>query len=595
MERDVVIVGSGGGGLTAAITAAKAGLDVLVVEKTEYFGGTTALSGGGIWIPGNSLAAREGSKDTAAAGARYIRNLVGAIVHEDILEAFVGNGAAMVDFLHANSEVRFALHHNEPDYFQELDGATLDGRLMSPVNFDGRSLGPLLPQIRPPLKEFNAPLGFMISFADIPHLMNVGKSLKSTVHVLKLVARYRLDLLRYPRGTHLTMGNALIARLLQSAATAGVTLWLRSPLTRLISEGGRVTGIEVQREGQTQTIRARRGVVLASGGFSASLEMRRQFLPYADQHVSLLPDGNTGDSLRSALSLGAEFDVGNHADAAYTVVSVLHKPDGTLGKYPHVFMDRPKPGCIAVNSHGKRFGNEADADFVKAMHRTASVPAHLICDHRFIKKYGLGLVFPGGTGLNKLIKAGYIITDDTLAGLATKIGADGPNLQQTVAASNRYAAEGSDPEFHKGDSPVNRALGDGEHTPNPCLGPIDAAPFYAVKIFPGDGSTMLGLKTNASAQVLNKNSGQPMPGLYACGLDMNALWRGLEPSHGSYNALAMTFGYVAANHIAASHVATDLSAASHVATDLNAANHVATNVSATSDSAANHIATPLPP
>jgi succinate dehydrogenase/fumarate reductase flavoprotein subunit len=329
-----------------------------------------------------------------------------------------------------------------------------------------------------------------------------------------------------------------------------VPLWLRAPLTRLVSEGGRVIGIEVQREGRAQVIRARRGVILASGGFSASLEMRRQFLPYADQHVSLLPDGNTGDSLRGAMSLGAGLDLGNHADAAYTVISVLHKPDGTLGKYPHVFLDRPKPGCIAVNAHGKRFGNEADADFVKAMHRTDSVPAHLICDHAFIKKYGLGLVFPGGAGLNKLIKAGYIITAQTLAALAQKIGANALNLEQTVSASNRYAAAGSDPEFHKGDSPVNRALGDAAHQPNPCLGPIATAPFYAVKIFPGDGSTMLGLKTNGSAQVLNKSSGQPIPGLYACGLDMNALWRGLEPSHGSYNALAMTFGYVAANHIA---------------------------------------------
>lgn len=550
MEKDVVIVGSGGGGLTAALTAAKAGLNVLVIEKTLYFGGTTAISGGGIWIPGNSLAAREGGKDSAEAGARYIRNLVGDIVHEDVLQAFVRNGAAMVDFLHANSDVRFELHHNEPDYFQEIDGAMLDGRLLSPMPYDGRRLGKLLAEIRPPLKEFNAPLGFMISFPDIPHLMNVGKSLKSTLHVLRLFGRYRLDLLRYPRGTHLTMGNALIARLLHTAAGLGVELWLRSPMTRLIVEGGRVVGVEIERDGAPRMIRARRGVILASGGFSASPEMRRRFLPYADQHVSLLPEGNTGDSLRSALEVGAGLDVGNHDDAAYTVISVLHKPDGTPGKYPHVFLDRPKPGCIAVNAQGKRFGNEADADFVKAMHRTASVPAYLLCDHRFIKKYGLGLVFPGGAGLGRLIKAGYIITADTLAGLAQKIGADGANLLQTVSSSNRYALEGRDPEFHKGDSPVNRALGDAGHKPNPCLGPMDTAPFYAVKIFPGDGSTTLGLKTNAAAQVLHEATGRPIDGLYACGLDMNALWRGREPSHGSYNALSMTFGYVAANHIA---------------------------------------------
>ncbi len=550
MEKDIVIVGSGGAGLSAAITAAKVGLDVLVVEKTQYFGGTTALSGGGIWIPANSIAAAEGIHDTPEAAASYISGVVGDIVRKDVLDTFVNNGHKMLSFLLANSEVEFVLNYAEPDYYQNIEGAVLKGRLLNPVNYDGRVLGDDLLKIRPPLQEFNAPMGFMVSFDDIPHLMSVGKNVKSTIHVLKMVGRYGMDRIKYPRGSHLTMGNALVARMLRSARAAGVSLLDNAPMTRLVSENGRVVGVEIQRHGKTEVIRARKGVILASGGFSASLEWRRKYIPYPEHHVSFLPDGNTGDGLQSAIDLGAELEEGGHGNAAYTVMSVYHKPDGTLGKYPHVYLDRPKPGCIAVNNEGKRFGNEADVNLYKAMHDTGAVPAHLICDHKFIKKYGLGLVLPGGLRLGKLLKAGYIIKGDTLEELAQKIGADPAGLRATVTQFNQYAADGNDPDFHKGDSVVDQALGDPTHKPNPCLGPIETGPFYAVKIFPGDGSTMLGLKVDGQTRVLNKETGQPIPGLYACGLDMNVLWRGREPAHGSYNGLGLTFGYVAARTVA---------------------------------------------
>ena len=551
MQKDVIVVGSGGAGLSAAITAAKKGLNVLLIEKTEYLGGTTALSGGGLWIPGNSLGAKAGHPDSKEEGAEYIRNLVGDIVREDVLDTFVNNGPAMVDFFSNETEVAFTLHLNEPDYYQEHAGAKLEGRLLDPAVYDGRKMDrDLLLKIRPPLTEFNAPMGFMMSFDDIPHMMNIGKSFESTIHALKLFIRYGMDRLRYPRGTQLTMGNALVARLLVTAQEVGVEMWTNSPMTRLIKEDGRVVGVEVERNGEKQVVNASKAVVLASGGFSSSEEMRKEFIPYPEHHVSFLPEGNTGDGLKSAMSLGAELEKGNHGDAAYNVMSVLHKPDGTLGKYPHVFLDRSKPGCIGINNEGKRFGNEAAANYYKAMHDTGAVPAHLICDHPFIKKFGLGLVFPGGLGLDKLIKAGYIIKGDTLEALAQKIGCNAENLKATCEAHNRYAAEGVDPEFHKGDTPVDRVLGDADTSPNPCLGPIQTGPFYAVQIFPGDGSTTLGLKVNANAEVLDAETDQPVGGLYACGLDMNVLWRGREPSHGSYNGLSMTFGYVIGNHIA---------------------------------------------
>jgi succinate dehydrogenase/fumarate reductase flavoprotein subunit len=549
METDVVVVGSGCSGLTAAITAAKGGLDVILVEKSEYFGGTTAWSGGGLWIPGNSLAAQQGYGDSAEQAAIYLHNLVGDIIHEDILSSFLSNGPKMVDFLCANTDVELALQHGEGDYYQELEGAAMDGRLLGTLPYDGRKLGAYLTQIRPPLQEFNAPFGFMVGFPDLPHLLNVGKSFASTAHVAKMVLRYGRDRIRHPRGTALTMGNALVARLLKSALTAGVTLWREAPMRRLLVEAGRVVGVEVQHDGQDESIRVRKGVVLASGGFHSNVEMRREFIPYPEQHVSMMPDTNVGDGLAAAQAAGAELDLGNHANASYAIVSVLHKKDGTLGKYPHVFLDRPKPGYIAVNENGERFGNEAAANLVEAMHTTGAVPAHLLCDHTSIKKYGLGLVYPGGIRLKSLVKAGYIIKGETLDELAEKIGVNPTNLRETVEKFNRNAELGHDPDFGKGDSEVDRALGDPKHTPNPCLGPIETAPFYAVQIFPGGASTMLGLKVNGDAQVLHKDSGDAIPGLYACGVDMNALWRGREPSHGSYLALGMTFGYVAANSI----------------------------------------------
>ena len=543
MNVDVIVVGSGGAGLTSAVVAANEGLNVLVIEKTAYFGGTTAISGGGIWIPGNHLALEAGLKDSPADGFSYIEGLVGEKLRKDLLSVFVNNAPEMLKYLHTNTDVRFSLHPDQPDYYLDIDGAKTDGRVLDPADFDGRKTPEDLINIRPPLKEFNAPMGFMVGFPDIPHLMNAKKSIKSLFHVLKLVGRYLMDRIRYPRGTHLTMGNALIARLLASARRCGVTLWRNSPMQNLIIENGRVVGVEVMHEGKLEKITARRGVVLASGGFSQNETMRKQHIPYPEHHVSFLPEGNTGDGINAATMAGGGLELGNYHNAAWAVLSVLKEANGHVRKQPHVMLDRTKPGCIAVNNDGQRFVNECAANFVEAMHDSGSVPAHLVCDHKFIKKYGLGLVMPGGIGLGKMIEAGYIITAPTIAELASKIGANASGLAETVAKHNQYAKTGVDPDFGKGSTEADTCWGDLEHAPNPCLGPVETGPYYAVKIFPGDGSTTLGLKVNDYAQVIGADE-QAISGLYACGLDMNVLWRGREPSHGSYNGLSLTFGYV---------------------------------------------------
>jgi hypothetical protein len=262
-----------------------------------------------------------------------------------------------------------------------------------------------------------------------------------------------------------------------------------------------------------------------------------------------VPEGNTGDGLNNALAAGAGFDGDNHHNAGWVVVSVQREADGHVRKFPHLFLDRGKPGCIAVNAQGQRFGNEATTNLVEPMHRTGSVPAHLICDDHFIRRYGLGLVRPGGFGLRRLSAAGYIISAPTLETLAVRIGAPPASLAATVARFNTQAASGVDDDFGRGREKADHFMGDATHRPNPCLGPIEKGPFHAVQIFPGDSTTTVGLRVDRSARVLDAN-GATIPGLQAVGLDMNSLWRGRAPGNGANNTLGLTFGFIAAQALA---------------------------------------------
>lgn len=544
-EVDVVVVGSGGAGLTAATVAARCGLRVLLAEKTAYFGGTTALSGGGIWVPCSRLAAQAGLADDAEAASQYVQAVVGPSLRTDLLAAFLDAAPKMVDFLQAHTAVQFFVQRGFADWHPGMPGYRADGRLLSPLEFDGRLLAAYFNRLRPPLREFNAPGGMMLGLTDLPHIAQVTTSWASFRHMARLLLRFGRDRISHDRGTRLVMGNALAARLLKSAIDAGVQLMNQAPMQRLIVEHGAVRGVELLHQGQAMTLRTRRGVILATGGFSANAQMRQQHIPYPDQHVSLVPEGNTGDGLAQATALGGRIDGPNLSNAGWVVVSVLKHADGSLTKFPHLFLDRGKPGCIAINRSGKRFGNESTTNLVEPMHRTGSVPAHLVCDHRFIKKYGLGLVRPGGFGLQRLIDAGYILTAPTLEGLAHRIGADAGRLVATVAAFNRHSLEGIDPDFGRGANPSDFGMGDRRHQPNPCLGPIETAPFYAVQVFPGDSTTTLGLRVDAQARVLDADD-HPIPGLQAIGLDMNSLWRGRAPGNGANNTLGLTFGYVAA-------------------------------------------------
>jgi succinate dehydrogenase/fumarate reductase flavoprotein subunit len=348
------------------------------------------------------------------------------------------------------------------------------------------------------------------------------------------------------------MGNALAGQLLLAADQAGVELRRNVTVQDLVQDNGRVTGVRLQ---DGKQLAARRGVVLATGGFGQNAKLRSEHVPHASSHRSMSPAGNTGDGLNLALSVGAAMRKEYAGAAFWAPVSVLREKDGSETVFPHLIMDRQKPGLMAVNAAGRRFVNEATSyhGFVEGMHRahesSPSIPAWLICDAPFLRRYGMGLVRPGGPALGRFIEAGYLKRAPTLAALAGLIGVPSEALAESAAQMNRAAQTGVDEAFGRGASAYDRYLGDPMHRPNPCLGPIATAPFYAIQVWPGDIGTAVGLETDAKARVLD-GSGAPIPGLYACGNDMASIMGGTYPSAGITLGPNLTFGYIVGQDLA---------------------------------------------
>ncbi len=551
METDVLIIGSGAAGLTAAITARKLGLEVLVVEKTALFGGTTAYSGGAPWIPCNHVMRQIGLQDTREAAQVYLKAVLGEAYVSDLVETYLDNAAEMLAFMERNSEVRFK-PFPLPDYEPGLPGAAKCRTLLTP-EFDGRKLGARLADLRMPLPQLMLFGSMQVEGADIHPLRHALKTWAGFRHTAKIMRRFVLDRIRHGRGTRLVNGNALAARLFHSAIGAGVTLWNNTPALELTMKDGAVTGAFVQHGGKRLQVRARRGVLLASGGYGASETMREKFIPMAAHHHSLQPEGNTGDGVRMGTAAGGFHDPRHAGDCIWTPVSLFHKPDGTLVKYPHIFIDRAMPGCIVVDPGGQRFVNEGASyqNFVHTMHERGLTKVHLVANRDFLRKYGMGLVRPAPFSERPYVRDGYLIEAASLDELARRIGVPPQALQETVQRFNANATSGADPDFGKGADAHSRFRGDQTHSPNPAVAALGQGPYYAVALHPGDLSTVGGLETNGRAQVLDAG-GQPVPGLYASGLDMNSIMRGQYPGGGSSIGPAMTFGYIAAREMAAS-------------------------------------------
>ena len=557
-EVDLLVVGAGPGGMTAALVAAIDGLDVLICEKSEMVGGTGATSAGTLWIPGNSDGVAAGYDDSADDARDYLNALIGGDGIDPRCEAFIQEGATIIDKLVEKTALEFGSCGHHPDYRNNLPGAGSKGRAIIPKPFDGRKLGGNFHRVRPPIDDYLLFGGMMAGKADINYLLGRYKSLSNLFHSVRLILRYAIDRFRYKRGTRLVMGNALVAQLYYSLIQNGVPIKFGADFKELIVQNSLVNGAQITIGDSSLHIGVRRGVVLATGGFAHNEVYRKSFMPDPTPRHSMAVAENTGDGLAAAERVGAELRDGSHEmGGLWSPVSVTRKADGSTGLYPHILLDRAKPGLIAVNGGGRRFVNEGVSyhDFVEAMFRAdetaPTIPAWLICDAQFVRKYGLGAIHPETRDVTKYEQCGYLFCAKTIRALSHKIQIDGEILTETVERHNTYAETGSDLEFGKGDTELNRVNGDPGNKPNPCLAPIVSPPFVALKVWPGEIACSSGINTDEHARVLDVN-GQTINGLYACGNDMASVMQGHYPGPGTTLGPALVFGYRAAKHAAGS-------------------------------------------
>ena len=552
---DVIVVGAGAGGMTAAAVAAAEGLHVLVIEKTAFVGGTTAWCDGMVWIPANPKMKDVGLSDSITDAVRYLSSTVPEPANAGLRAAFLARGPEAVAYLEANAEVRLQPVKACPDCYPERLGATSGGRVLEPVAFDGSRLGAPFARLRAPLPQFTLFGGMMVNRLDIPHLRRAGKSLRSTLRAVRLVSEYALQRRRNRRGTTLHLGNALAARLYASLLARQVEILFCADVEDLSMQGDRVGGVVIRHGSRDRLISARRGVVVATGGFSHDAVLRKRFFPAAAGFVSAASTAGTGDGLRLAATAGAALNAEATNPAYWVPASLFRRPDGSRGVFPHTVTDRAKPGVIAINAAGRRFVNEALShhEFVLAMLRDGNGepdrPFYLVCDRQFLWSYGLGRIKPFTLNFRRNVASGELLKAPDIAQLAAKIGVNPSVLTATIAGYNVDAKQGRDPEFGRGSTIYQRHLGDASHKPNPCVAPILRAPFFAMRIHPADLGTAIGMKVDAQARVLRED-GTPVAGLYACGNDMGSIMNGNYPAPGITLGPALTFGYIAGRHLA---------------------------------------------
>jgi len=557
IDCDVLIVGSGAAGLSAAVTAAWHGLKVIVVEKDPVFGGATAWSGGWAWVPCNPLARRAGIVEDVEQPRTYLKHELGEHYQPAMIDAFLEAGPRMVAFFEQHTSLQFADGNAVADMHGDTPGAGTGGRSVIAAPYDGRKVGKLLKRLRRTLRETSFMGMPIMAGADLAAFLNLTRSLSAAWHVTRRFTRHLLDLAVHGRAMQLVNGVALVARLAKSAEDLGVLLWESAPVTELMRENGQVRGARVSTAKGNIRIHARKAVILAAGGFAHDIERRKSLFPRTPtghEHLALPPLGVCGDGLRLGESVGVQVNTEMASAVAWAPVSRVPHKDGSVGHFPHI-IERGKPGIIGVLSNGQRFVNEANGyyDYVTAMVNAApsseEVASWLICSHAFQRRYGLGISRPFPLPLSGFIRSGYLKTGNTLEELAAACGIDPNGLRRTVSHYNQHARNGEDPQFGRGSTPYNRKQGDALQHPNPCVAPIEQGPFYAVKVQPGCFGTFAGLKVNQHAQVLGE-SGQAIPGLYAAGGDMASIMGGHYPAGGINLGPALTFGYIAARHIA---------------------------------------------
>ena len=542
---DVVVIGCGAAGMTAALRAAKRGLSVLVVEKAPTFGGSAARSGAGIWIPNNQVILAAGVPDTPAKAATYLAAVVGADVPTAKQQAFLANGPAMISFVMSASPLRFRFMSGYSDYYPELPGGMPNGRSIEPDLFDGKLLGPELANLNP--SYLATPAGLTVFSADYKWLNLALVNAQGTAVAAECVARYTAAVLAGK--TPLTMGQALAGALRAGLASAGVPVWLNTPFEDFQYDAtGRVTGVLVTRNGASTGITAARGVLVAAGGFEHNLAMRLQ---YQRQPIgvdwTVGAKENTGDGIRAGLRAGAATDF---LDDSWWGPAI------PLPEEPYFCLaERTLPGSLIVNSAGQRFVNEAApySDVVHVMYDkngiTPDIPAWLVFDQNYRNRYLFRDVSPALPFPDSWYSSGAVVKDLTLSGLAKKTGLPAAALSATVARFNGFAFTGKDTDFHRGDSAYDHYYTDPAVLPNSCLAPLWLAPYYACKLVPGDLGTKGGMRTDARSRVLRAD-GSVIAGLYAAGNSSAAVMGHSYAGAGSTIGPAMTFGYIAANDLA---------------------------------------------
>lgn len=548
-EVDILVVGSGAGGLLSALVAADRNADVLIVEKEALWGGTSATSGAGIWIPASDQAAAEGFHDSVDDAFRYVRKLSAKNVPDANIRAYVSTAAEMLRWMGAHTDLQYCAFPY-PDYHAENPGGSPSGyRTHMPLPMDGRLLGRDVETLR-----FASPaaslFGYLNWHFDETYML-LFRQKGWQLHLLKSLARYWFDWpfrFKSRKDRRLTLGNALVGGLRMALNRQKVPLWLDSPLRDLVVEKGQVKGAIVRRGGHDVRIGARKAVILAAGGFDKNQEMRDEFAPlYPGALHSGGVSGNRGDGIRAGMAVGAD-TMNMHSTWAAPVFYVPGEDRGRLST-----IERALPGSLIVNQRGERFLNEAASYHVvgqkmaerQKAHGDAS-PSWFVFDHEYRHKYPAGPLLPlmpdwlhrGEVRL--VLKKGA-----TLAELAAAMGVDPASLEKTVARYNRFAAEGTDPDFDRGVATYDMMYGDPRVAPNPCLRPLKKGPYYAMPIYPGDIGTNGGLRTDERARVLTP-AGTAVAGLYAIGNSAASAMGESYPGAGVTIGPALTFGYIAA-------------------------------------------------
>ncbi|MEE3327210.1 MAG: FAD-binding protein [Myxococcota bacterium] len=550
---DVLVVGTGNGGLTGALTAASGGeRSVLVIEKQDCLGGTSAASGGGVWIPNNRYARAAGAEDSVDAAREYLRATIPADEYQsELVDAFLEQGPKMVDFLHENTQVRYESLPSYPDYFNEAPGMRPGHRSMEPASIAMSELGDqvgLLHEANPQTLLLGR-LAFKQE--ELQLFTTQSKGWISTLS--RELFAYVMDLpwrFRFKRARRLTMGAAGVARLVISVAQAGIPIWRQTRLLELIMDSGRVVGAEVEKEGRVLRIGTRSGVLLASGGFERNAVMRDKYLPApTDAAWTAGSPGNEGEGIEAAMRVGAGI---KFMEKAWWCTTLTVPGESAPRLSIH---EKSMPGNYTVNSSGLRVANESQnyQIFMRELLKKHAAgedcyPVYMIFDADHRRKYPVGPLLPGKFLPDVFVSrdwfsSGFVTRANSLKELAEKLTIDPVQLEETAKRVSGFARTGKDLDFSRGDSLYDQFYGDPEVSPNPCLSPIEKAPFYGLRLDPGDFGTCGGLMIDTQARVLDEDE-NPIPGLYATG-NCTAGLLTTYPGPGATLGPAMTFGYIA--------------------------------------------------